>query len=500
MPRYFSPPSIVSNVALITTPPVDPAPTLSTLVSTSPFPTTNHDPEAAEDEPHPPSAYNPTHTNKARSRASTGSGLLSIITLPSFITNDRPRPYSSSAAVQLESPVQPQSHHRKRSSIFSQRFSATNSSTPISPVSDGDVSGKGSRPTSTALQIITSALKWNSSSSSLRSSSPSSRRSSRRSLGRKNLSAGADDEATIQWRKLPPIPIVQGTSAMQNRDSQRTSGTSAERLPSYIEKEPMPPFSLAAQIPLPPSPSTLASSISSLSYALPSPQAVPPINGFTTPYVSSLYPPLPPSAPSTPRSFVFPPLPLSTPSTPGNGNFGYPPLPPSIPSTPGRLSYPPLPLSTPSTPGQFGYPPLPPSVPSTPSSTDKFLDVHTSTATDPLEVNVSKRLPDEVCRTESELKTPTAATVLAFPGNNDGPTNDGTVRSIYRRSESSVSVYSQFSGIQEVALPPRPLWAFPSSPPPPMSPRGPRPRPLPTGPVQLSRSGTLRSQTSSTSQ
>ena len=539
IPRFFNPPSIVSNIAQITTPPAVPAPTSATIISTSPEPlakTVQPTEPASEDENHPPSAFGTSLINTVRSRGSHGSGLLSIITLPSFITNDRPRPYSSSAAVQLESPVQPQGHYRKQSSIFSLTFSGTNPSTPISPASDSDASGKRSRPTSSALQLITSVLKRDGSTSSLRSSSPSSRRSSRRSLGRRNPSHAGEDEAIIQWNKLPPLPNSQGTSPMHNRDSQRTSEgkhMSTDRTSSYFEKEPKPPFFLAAHIPLPPSPSTMVSSVSSLSYAPPSPGEIPPTNGFTTPYTShsypplppsipstpgsSSYPPLPPSAPSTPGKFNYPPLPPSTPSTPGQscypslppsipstpstpGQFRYPPLPPSTPSTPGLLSYFPLPPSTPSTPGLFNYPPLPPSVPSTPSSADKFMDVDASRVADPLAINILRRPPNEFCRTYSDLDSPTTGTVSLFPENTDNSNDDGTGRSIYRQSASSCSAYSQFSGVQEVVLPPMPMWTFPSSPPPLMSPRGPRPRPLPPVPTQLSRSGTLYSQTSSTDQ
>ena len=531
-PRYFSANSIVSDVALLTTPPVNPTPTSLTLVATplEPVVQLDQDPtgSAVEGENHPPAAFNTALFNSTTSRYSNGSGLLSIITLPSFITNDRPRTQSSSTAAKMESPVQPQSHYRKQSSNLSQRFSATESCPPASPVSEGDTVGKRSRPSSTMLQIITSALKRSSSStsSSMRSVSPSSRRSSRRSLGRRNPSLGADDEAVIQWRKLPPIPTVQGSPAMQNSPSPgagEVKGAPSERLPSYAEKDPKPHFFLPAQIPLPPSPLTAASSVSSLAYAPPSPQEISPINCFTTSYLSHfplppsvpstprsfVYPPLPPSIPSTPRQFSFPPLPPSIPSTPGQ--FSYPPLPPSIPSTPRQFSYPPLPPSVPSTPGTFGYPPLPPSAPSTPgqfsypplppsilstpnSSTEKLTEIRTSRPADrlvSLAIHSLRRLSGETCRTQSGPNTPSTTTVSVFPDDNDDLDENRTEWSIHPPESLA---YSPSSGVQELVLPPRPLFAFPSSPPPPMSPRGPRPRP------QLSRSGTWHSKSSSNGQ
>ena len=503
-PRYFSTESFSSDVVVLTAPPVDPTPTSSTAVSNPFEPAPQSDQEftepSSEGESHPPAFFNATLFSTEKSRHSNGSGLLSIITLPSFITNDRPRTHSSSTAVKLESPVRPHSPYRKQSSNLSQRFSGTDSGTTASPVSDGDASSKRNRPTSTTLQILTSTLKRNSSTSSfLRSPSPSSRRSSRRSLGRRNPSLGAEDEAVIQWRKLPPIPLVQGTPPLQNSPNQRAGevkDSPIERLPSYTSRDSRPRFFLASQIPLPPSPSTLNSSVSSLAYAPPpSPQEISPINDFTALYLSHF--PLPPSVPSTPGSFVFPPLPPSIPSTPRQFNF--PPLPPSIPSTPGTFCYPSLPPSIPSTPGQFSYPPLPPSVPLTPSSTDKFPGVHMGHATDrlvSLAIGSLRRLSREVCRPQSDFDALSTATVSAFPGKINGHNGDGNEFSIYQRESS---VYSETSGAQGLVLSPKPSFSSPSSPPPTMSPRGPRPRPLPMTPTQLNRSRTWHPKTSSAS-
>ena len=444
-PRYFYANSIVSNVAQVTTPNTESPPTAPTVASTSSRQTEQPDQEPAErsedGEHHPPSSFGAALFNTARSRASHASGFLSIITLPSFIATDRPRTYSSSGA-KMESPVHPQTHHRKRSSLFGKRVSATDAVPPISPGNDEDTRGKRSRPTS-ALQIFTSALKRSGSNSSLRSSSPSSRRSSRRSLGRRNPSLGIEEEAVIQWKKLPPIP-----PPVQNRQSQRESQVedlSKEPLPSYSEREPKPQLFLAPLVPLPPSPSTLASSVSSLTYAPPSPEEIPPINGFTTPYAS------------------------------------YPPLPPSIPSTPTPFSHSPTP---------------------TPRSTDRFVDTPTDRT---LARSVSpgksalRGLFTEVGLTQSDEDSPATVVPPPFPGSSDdslsrGSSDGGTDISTHRRSGSSE--YSQISTVQELVMPPMPVLTYPSSLSPPMSPRGPRPRPLPS----LSRSGTLYSQTSSNGQ
>ncbi|KAF9646228.1 hypothetical protein BDM02DRAFT_3130526 [Thelephora ganbajun] len=452
-PRYFNTNSIVSNVALITTFYTDPAAVTSTLVSTSPAPAIESDQEhverSAKGKNHPSSALNAPNFNTARSRGSQGSGMLSIITLPSFIANDRPRPYSTSVAVQIESPVRPHNHHRKRSSIFGQRFSGTDAVPPVSPVNDEDGSGKRSRPTSAVLQIFNSVLqRRGSTSSSVRSSSPS-RRSLRRSQGRLNLSFGAEDEAAIEWRRLPPLHSVHDTSAIQIPDSHRASGSEdflPERLPSYCEDESKLPGLLAAHIPLPPSPSTQASSVSPLTYAPPSPEEIPPLDGFTTVYSSH---------------------PLLLPSTP-------------------------------STPVPFSYPP-------TPRSTDKFVDPHMTHPVDRIvspTTSTFRHLSGDVDRNLSNLNTPTIPTLSAFPGSNDGslpygPNDDGAGWSAYRRS--AISAYSQHSNVQELVLPPAPLLTVPPSPLPPISPRGPRPRPLPA-PGQASRSGTLYRQTSPTGQ
>ena len=450
-PRYFSANSIVSNVALITT---QPAAAASSIVSTSPElaaqPDFGQEPveSFAEDETNPPSAFNPADFNRTRSRASQASGLLSIITLPSFIANDRPRTYSSSAGVEMESPVRPHNHHRKRSSIFGQRLSGTGSVPPVSPVNDEVAGGKRSRPASGAIQVITSALRRNgSASSSVRSSSPSSRRSSRRSLSRPNLSLGAEDEAAIEWKRLPPLPTTQGNRPTPSSQSRRMSGVedlSTELLSSRRENELNSPVFLPAHVPLPPSPSTLASSVSPLTYASPPSEEIPSTNSLTTPYPS------------------------------------YPHLSHPIPSAPGPLSYPP-----------------------TPRSTNRSMEAHTVRVGDRTvspAISALGRLPGDADRAHLNLNTQTAATLSASPGHNArllpyGPDNDGTERSI--RRDSPVSLYSRYSDIQELVLLPPPSLAASSSPTPPSSPRG--PRPLPT-PGQLGRSGTPHSQTSSASQ
>ena len=409
----------------------------------------------------------------------------------------------------MESPIRP--HQRKRSSLFGQRLSGSDCAPPVSPVNDEDTSSNGSRPVSGALRIITSMLKrrGSASSSSLRSSATSSRHSSRHFPRRANLSLGAEDEAVIEWKRLPPLPSAHSSSATQTPQSRRATGVGDFQvglLPSYHEKEPKPPGYFAPFIPLPPSPSVLASPVSSIAYAPPSPTDIPPINGFTIPYTS--YPPLPPSVPSTPGSFCYPPLPPSISSTPRS--FDYPPLPPSIPSTPGSFSYPPLPPSLPSTPEAHKYP-LPPSIPSsprpfsyphTPHSTGEPMGAHLIHTADPkafLATDALPRLFNDERRPYLSLGTPTTTALSAFPGNNDsclpqGPNDDGAGQPIYRGS--SVSAFSQHSTVQELALS-QSLLTFPSSSSRPMSPRGPRPLPAPG---QLSRSGTLYSQAGSIGQ
>ena len=409
----------------------------------------------------------------------------------------------------MESPIRP--HQRKRSSLFGQRLSGTDCAPPVSPVGDEDTSSNGSRPVSGALRIITSMLKrrGSASSSSLRSSTTSSRHSSRHFPRRANLSLGAEDEAVIEWKRLPPLPSAPGSSATQTPQSRRATGVGdfpAGLLPSYHEKESKPPGFFAPFVPLPPSPSVLVSPISSLAYAPPSPTDIPPTNGFTIPYTS--YPPLPPSVPSTPGSFYYPPLPPSIPSTPRS--FDYPPLPPSIPSTPGSFSYPPLPPSLPSTPDASKYP-LPPSIPSSPRpfsyphtlhSTDGPVDarsIHMGDSKAFLATAPPPRLFSGERRPYSSLDTPTTTVLSAFPGTNDGflphcPNNDEAGHPVHRGS--SVSAFPQHSTVQKLALS-QPLLTFPSSPSRPMSPRGPRPL---LAPGNLSRSGTLHSQAGSIGQ
>lgn len=391
---------------------------------------------SAEGDAHSPSDFNTANFNPARtsSRCSETSGLLSIITLPSFIANDRPRTYQSSSGARIESPIR-SSHHHKRSSLLGQEFSRTG--TPVSPVNDEDAVGKEGRPASGTLQIITSALKRRSSSSSTRSTPTSSRRSSRRFLGKSNLSHSAEDEAVIEWMRLPPLPSTHSTSAAQTPQSGGETGEKdfpAERLPSYCEEEPEQSDFLALHIPLPPSPSSM---VSSLAYALPSPVEMSPIKGITTPHTS------------------------------------YPPLPPSIPPTPEPSSHPP-----------------------TLQSPDRSTDARRARSADSivsLAMSTLRRLSGSVGWTHSDPNTPTTATP-ALPGNNNGfsfygPSGDGTGSSIYRGS-----TFSAFSQRSTLASPPS-LLVSPSSPPRPMSPRGPRPL-LPQS--QLSRNGSLYSPGSST--
>ena len=439
-PHYSTTRSIVSNVASITTPYTGPSATTSAVVSAPPDPAANSDTEPVEQpgegENYPPSAFDTANFNRARSRGSQASGMLSIITLPSFITNDRPRPYSSSVGVQIESPIRP--HHRKRSSLFGQRFTGADSAQPVSHANDQDTGGNGNRPTSGALQSMFSPLKRSDSGSSVGSTSASPRRSPRRFFGRLNLSLGMGTEAVTEWRRLPPIPSAQGTPPAQTTQNRGVTGiedSPMERLPFYDEGEPRPPDFFATQIPLPPSPSTPASSASSWVYATPSsPPPSSSVNGFTTQYAS--YIPLPPSIPSTPR--------------------------------------------------QFSYPP-------TPNSADEFMDTRTIRAGDQtvsLASNNLRRLSGDAGWTHSTFSTPKTASISVPSGDNDGtsdygPNDDEAGRSNYR--ESAVSEVSQYATFQEFAFPPPPLT----------SPRGPRPLP---SPGRLNRSGTLRSYASSTGQ
>ena len=365
----------------------------------------------------------------ARSRVSQASGL-SFITLPSFIASDRPHHYSSSVGVQTESPVR--LHHRKRSSLFEQRF-GIDAVNPISPGNEEGMGSVGARPMPGASQNIPLQLKRKGTTPPpVISPSPPSR-PPRRFPGRLNLTLGAGDEAITEWRRLPPLPSSQPS---QSSRATEVEDLPMERLPSYYEEEPKPPAFSAWHVPLPPSPSTLASPGSSLSYATSSPAEIPP---YTT------YPPLPYSTPSTPRSFNHPPTPRST------DEFM----------------------------DAYSTPPADPTV--------------------SLAINTLHHLPGDAGWTRSNFSTPTTTTHSTFPGSNDGslsyysPIGDGAGRSVYRRS--IVSAFSQGSAIQELVLPSPPPSIFPSSPPPPMSPRG--PRPLPTS-GQLKRSGTSHTQASST--
>lgn len=448
-PRYFTTSgSIVSDVVLITTPRTEPLAAACSLVPTSlePAATPNQEQKepaerSARGESHPPLAFDSARLSMAESRNSQASGLLSIITLPSFIVNDQPRPYSSSARARTESPVQPNNYDHKRPSIFGQRLSGAESILPLSLANSENTGGKTSRPTSGSLRIITSVFRRSgSTASSVRSCSPSSRRSSRRSLGRPNLSPGSEDEAAIQWKRLPPLPLAQGICTAQSPQSRTGSGVeefSTERLPSCRESDPKSPIFLASHIPLPPSPSTLASSVSSINYASPSFEDIPPTNGFITPYAS------------------------------------YPPLPPSIPPSPGQLSYPP-----------------------TPNSANRFTDIHTVHRADrtvSLAMGTPRRSPREAGGTRLNLNTLSTGTtpIRVLPKNNDGlpPYGSNGHTIIYRRSASG---YSRHYSLPELVLPSPLLLGVESSPLSPMSPRG--PRPLPPTPGQLNRSATLYSQ------
>ena len=388
--------------------------------------------------------YSPSDFDtRPRSRCSQTSGLLSIITLPSFIANDRPRTYNSTGGVRIESPVRPP-HHHKHSSI-DKKYGGTDTATPVSPDNDQDTvasTSKGDRPTSGTLQIITSALKRRSSSSSTRSTPTSSRRSSRRFPARSNLSQGVEDEAVIEWMRLPPLPSTYSSPAAQTSQTSGATGTEdfpTERLPSYCEEEPKQPDFLAPFIPLPPSPVTPASAVSSLAYALPSPAEISPMKGITTPYTS------------------------------------YPPPLPSVPPAPGPSSHPPAPRPA-----------------------DRFRDTHTTRSDSIVSLAIStlRRLSGGMSWIHSDSNPPTTA-APALPGNNRGSSShglneDGTRPSIYRGS-----TFSAFSQRSTLLSSPPSLLASPSSPSRPMSPRGPRPL-LP--PSQLSRSGTVYSRESSTGQ
>ena len=447
-PRYFSTSdSIVSDVALITTSHTEPLAAAPSLVSTSlePTATPNQEQEkpverTAGAESHPPLASDSARLSTAESRISQASGLLSIITLPSFIVSDRPRPYSSSARAQTESPVQPNNYDRKRPSILSQRLSGGELTLPLSPANSENTGGKMSRPAFNSLRIITSVFRRSgSTASSVRSCSPSSRCSSRRSLGRLNLSPGSEDEAAIQWKRLPPLPSAQGIRTTQSPQSGTGSGVeefSTERLPSYRESDPRSPIFLATHIPLPPSPSTLASSVSSMTYGSPSLEEISPTNGFITP------------------------------STP------YPPLPPSISPSPGQFSYPP-----------------------TPNSTDRFAGTHTVRRADrtvSLAIVSPRRLLSEVGGTRLNLNTLSTVTtpISVLPWNSNGlpPYCSNGHATIHRGNGSA---YSRHYSLQELVLPSPSLLGIQSSPLPPMSPRG--PRPLPPTPGQLNRSAALYS-------
>ena len=254
-----------------------------------------------------------------------------------------------------------------------------------------------------------------------------------------DLSPGSEDEASIQWKRLPPLPFAQGIRTTQSPQSRTGSGVelSAERLPSYRESDPRSPVFLASNIPLPPSPSTLASSVSSIIYASPSLEDIPPANGFITPYAS------------------------------------YPPPPPSIPPSPGQFSYPP-----------------------TPKFTNRFTDTHTVHRADrtvSLLIGTLRRSSREAGRTRLNLNTLSTGTtpICVLPRNNDGlpPYGSKGNTTIHRRSALG---YSRHYSLPELVLP-SPLLGVESSSPPPVSPRGPRPL-LPT-PGQLNKSATLYSQT-----
>ena len=241
-PRYFTTSgSIVSDVVLITTPRTEPLAAACSLVPTSlePAATPNQEQKepverSAGGESHPPLAFDSARLSTTGPRNSQASGLLSIITLPSFIVNDQPRTYSSSARARTESPVQPNNYDHKRPSIFGQRLSGAESILPLSLANSENTGGKTSRPTSGSLRIITSVFRRSgSTASSVRSCSPSSRRSSRRSLGRPNLSPGSEDEAAIQWKRLPPLPLAQGICTAQSPRAAQGAGSRSSQRNDY---------------------------------------------------------------------------------------------------------------------------------------------------------------------------------------------------------------------------------------------------------------------------
>ena len=433
-PQYFNTDSIVSDVALITAPHADAAAATSTIGSTSFDLAAKSEPEIVEYPPegetHPPPAFNNSNFNRSRSRISQASILSSIITLPSFIGHDRPQPYSSSVGMQTESPVR--LHHRKQSSLFEHRY-GIDAVTPIPPVSEEGVDDFGGQPTPGAsLTVPSQSRRKGAAPPPVTFPSPPSR-PQRRFPGRLNIALGAGDEAITEWRRLPPLPPTRPP-----RSFGATEEDYPERLPSYYEEEPKPPPFSAWNIPLPPSPSTLASMESTLSYATHSPAEIPPYSS-------------------------------------------YPPLPPAIPSTHGSFSYPPTPHSA----DRF---------------LDSY-STHTADQSVSLAINTLRRLSGDAGWSPPNMNTPTTAALSAFPGSADSslpyysPFGDGPGRPAHRRS--TVSAFSQNSAIQEVALPSPPSSIFPSSPPPPISPRGPRPR-LVSG--QLKRSGTSHTQASSTEQ
>ena len=330
--------------------------------------------------------------------------------------------------MQSESPIR--LHHRKLSSLFEQKY-GIDAVNPIPPGDEEGTGGVGTRPIPGASQTVLSQLNRKGTTPlPLPSLSPPSR-PPRRFPGRLNIALGAGDEAITEWRRLPPLPPTQ---PLQIPRAARLE----ERLPSYYEEEPRPPPFTAWQVPLPPSPSTLASLESSLSYATTS-------HAENPPYMT------------------------------------YPPHRPAVSSTHGSFSNPPTPRSVDRFMDSFSTPGSDPSV---------SLAIHTL-----------RRSSGDAGWTHPNFNTPTTATISAFPGSHDGslpfysPVGDGAEPSGYRRS--IISAFSQTSGVQEIVVPSPPSSIVPSSPPPPLSPRGPRPL---LAPGQLKRSGTSNTQASSTEQ
>ena len=201
----------------------------------------------------------------------------------------------------MEGPLQ--DHHRKASSLFGYLFGGIDAIPPVSPANDEDASGKKSWPTSSTLQSITSVLKRS-------DSAPTSpRRSPSRPFPRRlNISLGTGNEAVTAWKRLPPLPSVQGVLATNPSQSHRAADVEdLPKSPFHHKEEPKSPGFRTSHDTLPASPSTVASSESSLVYAPPSPTEIPPINGLTIPHTS--YPPLPTSVPSISGSFSYPPTP-----------------------------------------------------------------------------------------------------------------------------------------------------------------------------------------------